>query len=260
MEDGTEPATWKDYKLPLDSKNRIRISNSYVPEFLEFFHEYLGHPGTNKMQETLREFYYFEKFYKEVEKHCASCLPCAPNKPNYVKRDELVGFLSYAAPKEKISTDIYGPLTGTEFNRTETFYILTITDIFTRFTVFVALSEISSESVYVAVKTQWFGKYSAPRQLISDNGPQYIGLPFRKLCLKNNVKHILCSPFDPTANGISERLNQTLGLMFRLGIGKNVEEVLQKAGIALNCTTHKATGVTSEQGFFGRSSIDPLRR
>ena len=135
-----QPHSWKvikGRKLPFDPKDRFIVPEGYVNDFLTIMHLHMGHTGTRKIQETLQEFFWFSNFYKRISDFTSSCLECAKNKHSYTKKGKLYGYLESNNPKSKLSTDLLGPLPGSDFGLSECFYVLTITDIFTRYTVLV---------------------------------------------------------------------------------------------------------------------------
>ncbi|KRH94363.1 pol polyprotein, partial [Pseudoloma neurophilia] len=52
-------------------------------------------------------------------------------------------------------------------------------------------------------------------------GTQFTSDIFEKFCIERNIKHLKTSPYNPTCNGIAERINQTI----RLGIATKRKEV-----------------------------------
>ena len=133
--------------MPFDPKDRLIVPEGYVNDFLTTMHQHMGHTGTRKTQENLQEFFWFSNFYKRISDFTSSCLECTKNKRSYTKKGKLYGYLESNSPKSKLSTDLFGPLPGSDFGLSECFYVLTITDIFTRYTVLIPLTEITSESV-----------------------------------------------------------------------------------------------------------------
>ena len=48
-------------------------------------------------------------------------------------------------------------------------------------------------------------RFVLPLPLISDNGPQFTAIKFQQFLKGNEVKHIRCSPYHPSSNGLAER-------------------------------------------------------
>ena len=49
-----------------------------------------------------------------------------------------------------------------------------------------------------------FAAYGLPKQVISDNGPQFTSNGFDEFMKKNGIKHLLMSPYHPKSNGEAE--------------------------------------------------------
>ena len=60
----------------------------------------------------------------------------------------------------------------------------------------------------IAVLREMFSRYGLPKQVVTDNGPQFASTEFRQFLTLNGVKHIHCSPYHPSSNGAAERLVQ----------------------------------------------------
>lgn len=61
-----------------------------------------------------------------------------------------------------------------------------------------------------------FAKNGLPRQLVSDNGPQFCADEFTRFMKENGIKHIRTAPYHPANNGATERFVQTIKQSLRL--------------------------------------------
>ena len=50
-----------------------------------------------------------------------------------------------------------------------------------------------------------FATPGLPCQVVSDNGPRFRSAEFADFIRRNSIKHILCSPYHPSLNGLVER-------------------------------------------------------
>ena len=137
---------------------------------------------------------------------------------------------------ERISTDIYGPFKLKDYDSNslrETGYILSITDIYTRFSKLYFLEKISSNNVLEKIKT-WFNKFTKPKYIISDNGKQFRNKKMKDFLKTNKMEQILVPEYTPSANGISERINKIITEMLIINKGKRINEILQETEFCIN--------------------------
>ncbi|CAF1156367.1 unnamed protein product, partial [Brachionus calyciflorus] len=52
--------------------------------------------------------------------------------------------------------------------------------------------------------------YGAPVEWLSDNGKEFVNELLEKLCKVFKINRRFTSPYNPRANGLTERFNQTL--------------------------------------------------
>ena len=50
----------------------------------------------------------------------------------------------------------------------------------------------------------WFSMFGPPHELVTVNGPQYVGQPYEDMCSKWNIKHTTTSPRYHQSNGLIE--------------------------------------------------------
>ena len=79
-------------------------------------------------------------------------------------------------------------------------------------------------------------------------------------CNNNNIKQRFSSPYNPTGNSISERINMGIGHILRIEEGKDINDVLKTVERYLNHTVNRTLRITPFQAINGYSLIDPLRR
>ena len=59
-------------------------------------------------------------------------------------------------------------------------------------------------------RKQIFSRYGIPKEVISDNGPEFIGNACKKISKKWDFKHLTFSPVHPQSNGQVEGTIQTI--------------------------------------------------
>lgn len=111
-----------------------------------------------------------------------------------------------------------------------------------------------------SIKEIWIDKFGSPKEIITDQGRQYISKNFKTLIENHQVKHTLTSAHNPTCNGISERINQTIGIFLRLCKGKNLKDLKQHIHTRLNFNVNSALNATLYEVVFKRDVFNNKKR
>ena len=87
-----------------------------------------------------------------------------------------------------------------------------------------------------------FALNGLPKELVSDNGPQFTSAEFSDFCKANGIRHIRTSPYHPASNGQAERSVQTI----KSGLNKiqegSLETKLYRFLLMYNITPPATTG------------------
>ena len=82
-------------------------------------------------------------------------------------------------------------------------------DYATRYPEAVPLEKIDTESIAEALMGI-FSRVGFPREILSDNGTQFVSQVMREVTRLISVKRLFSSPYHPMANGLCEKFNGTL--------------------------------------------------
>ena len=104
---------------------------------------------------------------------------------------------------------------------------------------------------------KWFSCYGLPKQLVSDNGPQFISEKFKYFMKENGINHLRTAAYHQSSNGQAERYVQTV----KNGLRSNstttshtdIDSRLDSFLMAYRSTTHTTTGDTPSLRFLGRN-------
>lgn len=171
---------------------------------------------------------------EELRNQIKHCYLCQLSKTAPYKYGLLEGKLGTNCLCEDISTDIFGPFDPTKYNhprKSKNLYVITFTDRCSRFTRIEFVSRITSKAVIKAFEKIWLKDLPAPKTILSDNGKCYIAKETKNYFLGKNIKQIFTSPYNPSGNGISERLNATISTILRIYKGwktKIIKEIIEK--------------------------------
>ncbi|ORD99558.1 TF211 [Hepatospora eriocheir] len=220
-------------KFYVDEKDRVWIPNSYKINFLITIHEWLGHPGRQKMYYTLKPFFYVEGIKKEIEETVSKCHVCQLSKTNNPKKGVITGGLIENRFNNLIASDIVGPFKTANFK---------------------------TNLLCKNIETYWIREFGAPLSLLSDNGRNYISKITQKFCLRYNICQKFTTPFNLTGNSMAERLNQTINDLIRIYQDHNLLEILKIINRRLNLTCHRILNCSPIELVERKHPLDFLNR
>jgi len=167
-------------------------------------HESAGHLGITKVLSMLTQHYYFAGMKELVTEVLKSCHACAHAKADF-KPDPELHPLEPLPAFQRVSLDTFGPFPVTSRGNV---HIVVAIDGFTKWVEAAAIPN-KQASTTAAFLEEWFSRYGKPKEVLTDNGPEFRG-NFISLLDTYNVKHITSSSYRPTSNGQAERTVQTL--------------------------------------------------
>ena len=155
--------------------------------------------------------------------------------------------------------DIVGPLPTTLAQKK---LLLVATDYFSKWIEDDAFSSIKDRDVTRFIWKNIVCRFSIPRSIVSDNGPQFDSRVYRDFFQELKIKNLYSTPRYPQSNGQAEASNKTLltALKKRLDSakGKWVEEL---PGVlwAYRTTARKPTGISSFSLTYGMEAVIPTK-
>lgn len=202
-------------------------------------HTEFGHAGTYKLYKTLKmnnhDNNYSKSEIQSIIKYCKVC-QFYKNTKNY--KGKTVTYRIASRKNEMLSSDIVGPFTYKENQKDYKYFIMTLTDHFSRYTKLYKIKYINSLTIIDKIK-KWIAKFGKPQIFLSDNGTCYASKSTRQFLEKNNIKISNSSPYNPMSNGVSERLNQLIKLYSRIFQNKLRKKEIKEMEKGLNETYHK---------------------
>ena len=129
-------------------------------------------------------------------------------------------------PFTRWGIDIVGPLPTTLAQKK---LLLVVTDYFSKWIEAEAFASIKDKDVTQLKWKSIICRFSIPRSIVSDNGPQFDSRAYRNLCQELKIKNLYSTPRYLQSNGQAEALNKTIitALKKRLDLakGKWVDEL-----------------------------------
>ena len=212
---------------------RMVIPKSLQHRAVAWYHHYLLHPGTTRLEETIRLSMYWKGLRKTVQSHVKKCHSCQVNKRRNHKYGKLPAKLAITTPWEALCVDLIGPYTlkgkdGTVID----FMCVTMIDPATSWFEIVELPisqpvldipmgtkgrrgkdthiqqkepyfDKSSATVSTLVNRTWFCRYPRSQYIIYDNGSEF-KLHFETLCETYGLTRKPTTIKNPQANAILE--------------------------------------------------------
>lgn len=132
--------------------------------------------------------------------------------------------------------------------------MLGIIDNLTKYLHIVPVKDVSARVTSKRVH-EFVEKFGAPNRMITDRGTSFTSQSFKDLCEKFGIKHTLNSSRHPQANGLIERMNQTILPAMRSATVSEEQNDWDK-GLAklerdVNATVSKTTGKTPYETLYG---------
>ena len=113
-------------------------------------------------------------------------------------------------PLECVAIDILGPLLSSKDGLR---FILVVTDRFIKLSHTFRLKGINADAVAQMFLNEWLFKHCAPKQLVSDNGSQFVSLLFKQVCQILSNKKPFTTTYYSQINGQDKRFNLSLAEM-----------------------------------------------
>ena len=139
--------------------------------------------------------------------------------------------------------------------------VLVLQDHFSKYVVVYVVKDQTARTAAETLRIRYFGLFSAPAYLVSDQGKAFTGHVSTHLCELYGVQKLRTSPYHAQTNGQVERMNQTIIHM----IGKLEEdrkacwlEHLPELLMAYNATHSAVTGYSPYYLLFGRRPRIPV--
>ncbi|KAG0438521.1 Retrovirus-related Pol polyprotein from transposon [Dictyocoela muelleri] len=176
-------------KTALLQKNKCDINKQNekfndLKEIIKSLHKKFIHPGIVKMELLARRYFKIPGIKRIIQDVCNECNGCNTSKEFRRIYGATNNHLSVSNINECISIDLKGPIKSHHFKHTrkpKCFYILVISDIFSRYTESFIIYNIEATTVISYLLKSWITKYGAPIKCLTDNGRQFTSVKFAEI-------------------------------------------------------------------------------
>ena len=221
---------------------RVIVPERYREEILDELHR--SHPGMVRMKALARLHVWWPNLDTDIEKRVAACESCRKQLPNCPKA-QANPWLWPQSLWQRIHVDYAGPFMGEIF--------MIVVDAHSKWLDVVRMKSTTAESTINALR-YLFSSFGLPKELVSDNGPQFVAEEFQMFLKRNGVRHIRSAPYHPSSNGEAERAVRTFKQAMKTMESESgtLNQKLASFLLSYRTTPHSLTKVTPSELFLGR--------
>ena len=114
--------------------------------------------------------------------------------------------MDFNFPFEKLGVDILELTRTSSGNR----YVIVFTDYLTKWVEAFAIRDMKSDTVAKILVNETICRHGAPKQLLSDQGANFLSNVMKNVCEYFKIHKINTAPYHPQCDGLVERFNKTL--------------------------------------------------
>ncbi|GFX63746.1 hypothetical protein TNCV_215461 [Trichonephila clavipes] len=211
-----------------------------------------SHFGVMKILQKVRERFYWNNVWSDVEKCCRTCHPCAARKGPRKRTRGRLQLYNVRAPFERIAFHILGPLPrSSDCNNN----ILVVMDYFTKWPKAYPIPDQEASTIAEVLVQHWISRFWVPLQLHSDQGRNFDSAVCKRLCEILAIDKIRTTALHPQSDGMVERFNRTILNSLSLLVSSNQQDWDKKLPfflLAYRSAVHETTGYSPSQMLFGR--------
>ncbi|MEE8327947.1 MAG: RNase H-like domain-containing protein, partial [Nitrosomonadaceae bacterium] len=235
--------------------DRAIIPENLQHDVLSMAHE--GHPGIVRMKQLCRDSVWWPNIDGHIETKVKSCTPCIISEKSVKPRDPPLQPIPWPTrPWEVIKIDIFGEVKVAPAHQR---FIFTIHDVHSKWPEIIMCHSFTTPVVIKALKSL-SDRWGDPKNVISDNGPQFIAHEFKSYLKSRGIEHVPTTYYNPQSNGVVERFHRVLkeGLKAHMAEGLLFGDSVQSILRLYRRTVHATTGKTPAELMIGRKLEFPL--
>ncbi|KAJ3698911.1 hypothetical protein LUZ61_002616 [Rhynchospora tenuis] len=218
-----------------------------------------SHQGPRTLgKRIMRQGYYWPTLSKDAEDLVRRCAQCQFHARIDHKPPNKLKPITSPWPFDMWGMDILGPFPQAKGNLK---FIVVAVEYFTKWIEVKALSIITSQKVTDFLEHHIVYRYGIPHTIITDNGRQFTGAPFKNYCRGLGIDINFAFVCHPQSNGLAEVSNRTIleGLKKKIEGTKNAwSEYLSEVVWAYNTTPRSATERSPYALVYGMEAVIPM--
>lgn len=204
-----------------------------------------GHPGRDLLKAIINRRFTWPGLSQDIRQFVPNCDICGSKAAWREKRRGLLKPLPVPERQwSEISIDFITELPTSKAGMKN---IMVITDRLFKSCIFKAMKETTTESTVDALMECLIQHHGPPTAIVSDRGPQFVSLIWKRICTVMKITRRLSTAFHPETDGSTERVNQELEAYLRCFVSyyqDDWEQLLPVAMLAINNRTSSATGMS----------------
>ncbi|XP_070576386.1 uncharacterized protein [Ptychodera flava] len=258
--DGFLYRKWTSKVKPGRTLNQLVVPRQCRATLLRLAHDIplAGHLGVEKTKTRLLQHYYWPGIFPDVAKYCRTCEACqkAATRKAGIKA-KLIPMPVLEEPFQRIAMDMIGPLPVTSRGNR---FVLTICDYATRYPEAIPVPTLEAKRIAEELVTV-FSRVGIPREILSDQGTNFLSHLMEDLCKLLHIKKLKTSPYHPMANGLVENFNGTLKSMLKKFAATSPESwdrYIPYLSFAYREVPQQSTGFSPFELLYGRQVRGPL--
>ena len=223
-----------------------------VVELAFAMHGECAHVGRDKLLALLSGLVWHPSNYKIANDICTTCYQCQTLKEFSTKIISPTLRIVTKHPFELVAADLIS------LPKTAQGYIgcLMVVDHYSKWVAAVPIKDKRSKTIIHCLEHSVFPFLpQIPRNLLTDNGPEFVSSEFGAFLERSNVVHKLTTPYCPTSNGAVERVNRTIKNFLRSLVDEDHswDVFLPKAIIVYNNTYHSQIKMSPAEFLLNKS-------
>jgi hypothetical protein len=214
-------------KDPTQPNWKIALPESMVVDTVKWFHQVMGHPGENRLQEMLNQCYCHPRLHCHIDKlKCKDCRKYKLEGRGYglLPKQEV-----RIAPWEEVSINLIGPWKVKVNGQQVEFNALTCIDMASTLLGLICIDNKTAKHIHDKLMQSWLFQFPHPVQCLHEKGGEFIGQNFQWLLEIFSIKDLCSTSKNPQSNAICERMHQTVTNVLRTLVHTNPPQNMTQA-------------------------------
>jgi len=225
-------------------------------EVFQAYHTHNGHPGFDKLYETIRNKYYWPRMYAELSQFVKCCKDCQETKRPVHNKKAPLKSLPVEDVFSRFHLDFLGPLPPSNGFR----YILVAIDSTSLFPEIHPTQTCDADETAKVLYEQVFCRYGCPFSILTDRGANFRSSLISALCQLFKVKQIFTSSYHPQTNSRAENMNSIILKSLRIYCTDQTDwsTLLPAISWSYRASTTTSLGFSPFRVLFGKEMRTPI--